>query len=150
MPWPEAVQQVTGHTIASVLQNTRARGAVNSIFTGNQPCPCRHRGLSRKPVALTTSDLLDITRRYSSGPTWSNFTRLLLMQASWGRIVPLGLPPPGQLLAGSVFEVLHLSWGGAKRARTADLLHASGAQPLWLQAWGVVCLLAGTLITAIW
>ncbi|MDX6336994.1 MAG: hypothetical protein QOG05_4334, partial [Streptosporangiaceae bacterium] len=31
---------------------------------------------------------------------------------------------PGQLLAGSVFEVLYLSWGGAKRARTADLLHA--------------------------
>ena len=27
MPWPEAVQQVTGRTIATVLQNTRARGA---------------------------------------------------------------------------------------------------------------------------
>ena len=25
--WPDAVQQVTGHTIAAVLQNTRARGA---------------------------------------------------------------------------------------------------------------------------
>ena len=27
MPWPEAVQQITGRTIATVLQNTRARGA---------------------------------------------------------------------------------------------------------------------------
>jgi GntR family transcriptional regulator len=27
MPWPDAVQQVTGRTIATVLQNTRARGA---------------------------------------------------------------------------------------------------------------------------
>ena len=27
IPWPEAVQQVTGRTIATVLQNTRARGA---------------------------------------------------------------------------------------------------------------------------
>jgi GntR family transcriptional regulator len=27
MPWPEAVQQVTGRTVATVLQNTRARGA---------------------------------------------------------------------------------------------------------------------------
>lgn len=26
-PWPEAVQQVTGRRIASVLQNTRARGS---------------------------------------------------------------------------------------------------------------------------
>jgi GntR family transcriptional regulator len=26
-PWPEAVQQITGRTIATVLQNTRARGA---------------------------------------------------------------------------------------------------------------------------
>jgi GntR family transcriptional regulator len=27
MPWPDAVQKVTGRTIATVLQNTRARGA---------------------------------------------------------------------------------------------------------------------------
>ena len=27
LPWPEAVQQVTGRTITAVLQNTRARGA---------------------------------------------------------------------------------------------------------------------------
>jgi DNA-binding GntR family transcriptional regulator len=27
LPWPETVQQVTGRSIASVLQNTRARGA---------------------------------------------------------------------------------------------------------------------------
>ncbi|HEV2371683.1 MAG TPA: UTRA domain-containing protein, partial [Streptosporangiaceae bacterium] len=27
LPWPEAVQQVTGRAITSVLQNTRARGA---------------------------------------------------------------------------------------------------------------------------
>src|ERR1022692_1046101 len=46
------------------------------------------------------------------------------MQPSWGRILPLGLPLPGQLLAGSAFEVLYLTWGGAKQARTADLLHA--------------------------
>jgi len=28
-----AVQRVAGHTIASLLQNTRARGAASSIFT---------------------------------------------------------------------------------------------------------------------
>src|ERR1035438_790930 len=37
------------------------------------------------------------------------------MQPSWGRILPLGLPPSGQLLAGSVFEVVDLTsvelWG---------------------------------------
>jgi hypothetical protein len=67
---------------------------------------------------------LYFAKRYSPGRTWSNFTRLLLVQPSWGRILPLRLPPAGQLLAGSTFEVVHLSWGGAKRARTADLLHA--------------------------
>jgi hypothetical protein len=80
------------------------------------------------PPTLQLVDLLNIRKALFVGPTWSNFTRLLLIQPSWGRILPLGSHPPGQLLAGSVFEVLYLSWGGAKRARTADLLHAMKAR----------------------
>jgi hypothetical protein len=87
------------------------------------PPPAASSILSKVRLAAT-SDLLNVAKRYSSGRTWSNFPRLPLMQPSWGRILPLELPLPGQLLAGSVFEVLYLSWGGAKRARTADLLHA--------------------------
>ena len=87
------------------------------------PQPAASSVLSEVRLAAT-GDLLNVAKRYSLGRTWSNFTRLLLMQPSWGRILPLGLPLPGQLLAGSVFEVVYLSWGGAKRARTADLLHA--------------------------
>jgi hypothetical protein len=60
-----------------------------------------------RPAA--TGDLLNIAKRYSSDRTWSNFPRLLLMQPSWGRILPPELPLPGHLLAGSAFEFLYLS-----------------------------------------
>ena len=54
IPWPEAVQQITGRTITTILQNTGARAA-NPVKAQDLRHPRRHHRLRRPSHDLTTT-----------------------------------------------------------------------------------------------
>ena len=101
MSWPEAVQQVTGRTIATVQQNTRARGA-NPFEAATFGIPdattvlvshlttydAAHQPIEHSRFAWPT-DAVRISDEYSwSAPTWRR-----PWLAAWGCVIVVPCPP---------------------------------------------------------
>jgi hypothetical protein len=76
----------------------------------------------------TTGDLLNIAKRYSSGRTWSNFHVTAAHAAILGADLAPQIAPTRAVTRRFSVRNYPSDLGGAKRARTADLLHAMNHQ----------------------